>query len=208
VSSRELILDRVRRNQPAARPLPPTPGFGAPPASPLDAFAAALARMGGTLAEAPAQGSLYVFIRARFAQASVICSATPEVEGTRHIDTIRHPAELEDVDVGVVRAVFGVAETGSVWLSEREFGVNALGFLSQHLVVLLDPQAIVPSLHDAYHHRGFFEASYAVLMTGPSATADIEGVLVRGAQGIRSLMIIPVAAPAGTAAGRTTGRRR
>jgi len=32
-----------------------------------------------------------------------------------------------------------------------------------------------------------------MLMTGPSATADIEGVLVRGAQGIRSLNVIPVA---------------
>jgi L-lactate dehydrogenase complex protein LldG len=34
-------------------------------------------------------------------------------------------------------------------------------------------------------------AKYAVLMTGPSATADIEGILVRGAQGIRSLKVIP-----------------
>jgi hypothetical protein len=32
-----------------------------------------------------------------------------------------------------------------VWLSEREFVVNVLGFLSQHLVVLLDPSAIVPT---------------------------------------------------------------
>jgi len=35
-----------------------------------------------------------------------------------------------------------------------------------------------------------------VLMTGPSATADIDAVLVRGAQGIRSLKLIP--APRGT----------
>jgi len=35
-----------------------------------------------------------------------------------------------------------------------------------------------------------------VLMTGLSATADIEGVLVRGTQGIRSLKLIP--APRGT----------
>ena len=96
----------------------------------------------------------------------------------------------------MVRAVFGVAETGSVWLSEREFIVNALGFLSQHLVVLLDPQAIVVNLHAAYRHRGFFDARYAVLMTGPSATADIEGVLIRGAQGIRTLTVIPAAASA------------
>ncbi|HEX7440083.1 MAG TPA: LUD domain-containing protein [Caldimonas sp.] len=195
MSSREFILSRVRRNQPAWRPLPEVPSFGRPLAAPLAAFAAALERMGGTLAEAPPASSLDAFIRGRFPQARVICSATPEVEGSRRIDSVRDPAELEDVDVGVVRAVFGVAETGSVWLSEREFVVNALGFLSQHLVVLLDPQAIVPNLHDAYRQRGFFEARYAVLMTGPSATADIEGVLIRGAQGIRSLTIIPAAPP-------------
>ena len=31
-------------------------------------------------------------------------------------------------------------------------------------------------------------------MTGPSATADIEGVLIRGAQGIRTLTVVPAAA--------------
>ena len=206
MTSRELILERVRRNQPAPMPLPEVPTFDRPLPSPLAAFTAALARMGGTVTEAPSSGSLYRFIRDRFPKASVICSATPEVEGTRAIESVRHPAELEDVDVGVVRAAFGVAETGSVWLSEREFVVNALGFLSQHLVVLLDPQAIVPNLHHAYHHRGFFDARYAVLMTGPSATADIEGVLIRGAQGIRTLTVIPIPAMPSTTPG-FEGRR-
>lgn len=191
MSSRDFILERVGRNQPAPSLLPEVPMFERPPESPLDAFGAALARMGGTLTESVPASSLDTFIRSRFPQAKVICSATPEVAGTRSIESVRHPAELEDVDVGVVRAVFGIAETGSVWLSEREFVVNALGFLSQHLVVLLDPQAIVPNLHRAYHHQGFFDARYAVLMTGPSATADIEGVLIRGAQGIRTLTVIP-----------------
>ena len=54
----------------------------------------------------------------------------------------------------------------------------------------------MPNLHHAYRQRGFFEARYAVLMTGPSATADIEGVLIRGAQGVRSFTVIPLAAPA------------
>jgi L-lactate dehydrogenase complex protein LldG len=161
--------------------------------------------MGGSVA-VPSEGvALDEFVRARFAQARVICSATPEVAGTRSISTVRDPAELEDVDVGVVRAAFGVAETGSVWLSEREFGVNVLGFLSQHLVVLLDPRTIVPDLHHAYRHPGFHDARYAVFMTGPSATADIEGVLVRGAQGIRTLTVIPVAA---AATGSATPARR
>ena len=194
MSSRDHILARVRRNEPAWRDLPEIPSFERPLADPWAAFAAALARMGGSVAAPPEGTALDAFVRARFPQAQVICSATAEVTGTRSISTVRHPGELDDVDVGVVRAVFGVAETGSVWLSEREFGVNALGFLSQHLVVLLDPSAIVPDLHHAYRHPGFFEARYAVFMTGPSATADIEGVLVRGAQGIRTLTVVPAAA--------------
>jgi L-lactate dehydrogenase complex protein LldG len=204
MSSRELILDRVRRNQPASRALPEVPRFARPLADPLAAFAAALQRMGGALAEAPATGSLDEFLRSGFPDARVICSATPEVDGTRRVGAAAHPRDLEDVDVGVVRAAFGVAETGSVWLSEREFGVNALGFLSQHLVVLLDPASIVADLHAAYADPRFRTARYAVLMTGPSATADIEGVLVRGAQGIRTLTVIPLPSPGATVDNRRT----
>lgn len=192
MSSRDLILERVRRNQPAPMPLPEIPSFDRERSSLLGAFTAALTRMGGTLVEPPPHRSLDAFLFERFPSALVICSATPEVRGTRSIRSVEAPSQLRDVDVGVVRAAFGVAETGSVWLSEREFGINALGFLSQHLVVLLDPRSIVPDLHHAYRQPGFAEARYAVLMTGPSATADIEGVLVRGAQGIRTLTVLPV----------------
>jgi L-lactate dehydrogenase complex protein LldG len=190
MSSRNFILERVRANHPAPTPLPEVPLFDRDLSSPLAAFTAALTRMGGEVAELPPQVSLDTFIFERYARARIICSATPEVRGTRSIESVGRPADLEDVDVGVVRAAFGVAETGSVWLSEAEFRINALGFLSQHLVVLLDPNDIVPNLHHAYRHRGFHEARYAALMTGPSATADIEGVLVRGAQGIRTLTVI------------------
>ena len=197
-TTRDHVLARVRRNQPAWRELPQLPSFARRADGRLEAFAAALKRMGGSFAAAPA-GALDAFVRARFPDARVICSATPEVAGTRSTAAVRDPRELADVDVGVVRAAFGVAETGSVWLSERELGVNAIAFLSQHLVVLLDPATIVGTLHDAYRHRGFFEARYSVLMTGPSATADIEGVLIRGAQGIRTLTVIPLAAPVAAA---------
>jgi len=195
MSSRDEILARVRKNQPGPRPLPEVPTFDRELPSLTAAFKTNLARMGGILLDAPGGGNLDALIRQRFPDAKVICSATPEVAGNRPIDGIKEPAELDDVDVGVARAEFGVAETGSVFLTEANFRINALGFLSQHLVVLLDPKEIVPNLHRAYRHRGFFQAKYAVFLTGPSATADIEGVLIRGAQGIRSLTVIPV--PAG-----------
>jgi L-lactate dehydrogenase complex protein LldG len=192
MNSRNAILDSLRAAQRTPAALPDVPMFdaGLPPA--LDRFKETLAQMGGTWAEMPADGDINALIRARHPDAKVICSAAPEVAGTRRIEDVRDPHELNDVDVGVVRPRFAVAETGSIWRSETQYQVNALGYLSQHLVALLDPADIVGNLHHAYHRSDFFSADYAVLMSGPSATADIEGILIRGAQGIRSLTVIPL----------------
>jgi L-lactate dehydrogenase complex protein LldG len=194
MSTRDDVLARIRKNQPAPRSLPEVPMFddGAPAS--LDAFKAGVTRMGGKVVDSPGDGDVDALVRGMFPTAGVICSAAPEVRGNRPIGDVREPAALDDVDVGVVRAEFGVAETGSLLLTEANFKVNALGFLSQHLVVLLDPARIVANLHCAYRHPALRTARYAVFMTGPSATADIEGVLIHGAQGIRNLTVIPLQA--------------
>lgn len=97
------------------------------------------------------------------------------------------------MDCGVVRAAFAVAGTGLVCLTEAELGTNTLGYLPQRLLVLLDPADIVPNLHHAYRRPELRSARYAVFQTGPSATAEIEGVLIHGAQGVRSLSVLPLA---------------
>ncbi|MFY9895490.1 MAG: LUD domain-containing protein [Xanthobacteraceae bacterium] len=190
MSSRDAILAAVRANQPAPAPaIPAIPLFERTSRSLLDEFRENLTSMGGKLAAALDASGLDAWLRAQFPNAAVICSATPEVRGTRPLDSGAQPAELADVDVGVVRGAFGVAETGSVWLSEEELQVNALAYLAQHLVIMLDPTHIVGNLHQAYRDPRFKTARYAVLVTGPSATADIEGVLIHGAQGVRSLTV-------------------
>ena len=190
MSSRDAILAAVRANQPAPTPaIPAIPLFERMSRSLLEEFRQTLMSMGGKFAPALDAGGLDALVRSLFPDAAVICSATPEVRGTRTLDHSADPAALADVDVGVVRAAFGVAETGSVWLSEEELKVNALAYLAQHLVVLLDPTRIVGNLHQAYRDARFKTARYAVLVTGPSATADIEGVLIHGAQGVRSFTV-------------------
>jgi L-lactate dehydrogenase complex protein LldG len=195
VTSRDTILAAVRANQPTpAPPLPEVPLFEKTEGSLLGDFREALLRMGGKFVDQQTGKSLEGFVRSLFPQARVTCSATAEAEGTRAFTS--NATDLADVDVGIVRAAFGVAETGSIWLSEAELQVNALAYLAQHLVALLDPSDIVGNLHHAYRDQRFKTARYAVLVTGPSATADIEGVLIHGAQGVRSLTVLLVPRPA------------
>lgn len=203
MSARDDILGAVRANKPAMNaPAPVVPNYD--DSYPQDAdglaalFAERLATMGGTWhaltdgqgVDAALQDALADKLGKPFAEA-VIASNVPEVAGNRPLAYTDEPGSVHDLDIAVLRARFGIAETGSVCFTEQELTVNAVAYLAQHLVVLLDPAEIVTNMHRAYQRDDFATASYTVFHTGPSATADIEGVLVRGAQGVRSLTVIP-----------------
>jgi L-lactate dehydrogenase complex protein LldG len=202
MSSRDDILASVRAKLPRVdRPLPTIPLFDdSPPASLLVAFKDSLHRMGGIYLEPSATGDPLASVRAKIAGAKVVCSLVPEIAGNRDIATVNKPQDLADVDFAIVRASFGVAETGSVLLSDADLHMNAVAYLAQHLIVLLDPADIVVNLHHAYRRPEFRQRHYASFHTGPSATADIEGVLIHGAQGVRSLSVLPIARAASSPA--------
>jgi len=193
VTSREAILAAVRVQQPApAPPIPAIPLFERTSRPLLEQFQETLMSMGGKFVSAHDAEGLDALVRSLFPDVAVICSATPEVRGTRALDSNANPAELADVDVGVVRAAFGVAETGSVWLSDEELKVNALAYLAQHFVRPTRSEAHRRQSTSCLPRHPVQDRRYAVLVTGPSATADIEGVLIHGAQGVRSLTAILV----------------
>jgi L-lactate dehydrogenase complex protein LldG len=201
MSSRDDILASIRANLPRVdRPLPHVPLFDDnPPASLLEAFKESLHRMGGAFLDPPASGDILAPVRAKIAGAKVVCSTVPELAGNRDVAGVGMARDLADVDFAIVRASFGVAETGSVLLSDADLRVNAVAYLAQHLIVLLDPADIVVNLHHAYRRPEFRDRHYASFHTGPSATADIEGVLIHGAQGVRSLSVLPIARAASSA---------
>jgi L-lactate dehydrogenase complex protein LldG len=201
MSSRDDILASIRANRPCVdRPLPVVPLFdGKPPASLLSAFKDNLHRMGGVYHDPPAAGDVLAPFRAKIAGTKVVCSLVPEIAGNRDIAEVGAPQDVADVDFAIVRASFAVAETGSVLLADGDLRVNAVAYLAQHLLVLLDPADIVINLHHAYCRPEFRSGHYACFHTGPSATADIEGVLIHGAQGVRSLSVLPVSRTASRA---------
>ena len=189
-ASREAILDRIRRNSPDQKvEHPGIPNFEWTGGSVKTAFVSRLEEAGGAAHEIATPADAEAKLKALHPDAKVVCSAVPEIAGTRRIENVRDPHELADVDVSVVRAQFAIAEGGAVWLTQEDLVVDALGFLSQHLVVLLDPEQIVPDMHQAYRRARLDKTAYGCFMMGPSATADVEATLVHGAQGPRSLNV-------------------
>src|SRR6185436_19082534 len=62
MSTRDEILERVRRNQPPAIALPALPSFAAGPGPLLERFKAGVLRMGGKVADPPADGDLAALV--------------------------------------------------------------------------------------------------------------------------------------------------
>jgi L-lactate dehydrogenase complex protein LldG len=203
MTDRETILAAVARNRPSGEyPLPAIPRFPQPEeGGRLATFLRNFTAMGGSVVTGSPESDTIEHLKEKL-NGAVICSAVPKILGNRRLDEVAQPRDLADVDVAIVRALLGVAETGSVLFTETELVVNTLAYLAQHLVVLLDPDDIVSGLQDAYDRSEFHRAAYAVFHTGPSGTGDIEGVLIHPAQGVRTLTVafIPRPRPARPAA--------
>jgi Uncharacterized conserved protein len=189
-STKETILNAIKSNKPKGEyAYPNIPVFSKSRRPLLEEFKENLQLAAGTWYTIQNEAEAENQVKSLFPDAKVICSTAPEIKGNKDIFSITDPHELNDVDVGIVRAEFGVSENGMVWITEKELEINALGFLSQHLIVLLKPDRLVRDMYEAYIRVQLEEVNYGCFMLGPSATADIGAFMVRGAQGARSLSV-------------------
>ncbi|MAS92084.1 MAG: hypothetical protein CMO55_02715 [Verrucomicrobiales bacterium] len=88
---------------------------------------------------------------------------------------------FEDYEFGITSGSGAVAETGTIVLTDAETS-DRLAALSPwiHIAVITEDQ-LVESLGDAIGR--FDENNYIVWATGPSKTADVEGILIEGVHG-------------------------
>jgi L-lactate dehydrogenase complex protein LldG len=189
MGTREQILEAVRTSGRQFVPLPEIPNFAGNPQDLSGKFGSALKLLAGVVVHDPPK-DFDQFLRETFPDAKTICSTAPEVRGNLRAEDIGEWSNATQIDVTVVRSPLGVAETGSVLLSEEELLVNTIGFFAHDIVILLDPKEIVPDIHAAYQHPHFRDKAYAVLMSGPSGSADIGGKVVHPAQGVMTLTVI------------------
>ncbi len=88
---------------------------------------------------------------------------------------------VDDYDFCVTSATGGLAETGTVALTDRD-SPSRLSALARWIhIAVLEKEKLYPSMSEAL--ADFEYDPSIVFVTGPSKTADIEGVLIRGVHG-------------------------
>ncbi len=92
---------------------------------------------------------------------------------------------FEGVDAAVAGVAAAIAETGTLVTASGPQTARGTSLVPPALVLLVDPAQIVGDLLDYFADPGLAAALPANLnlITGPSKTADIEGVLVTGVHG-------------------------
>ena len=191
MSSRENILTAVKASQPERVELPDISVFETGTKGSLKKFATVLVGVGGKIVYVSGHEEIVRIIKAQYCSDVRIISPLKELQGLSRENLEYHTLihDLRDVEVAILKAHFGVAENGAVWITENEMQHRVLPFVTQHLAVVVDEGAIVPTMHHAYELISKTTYGFGTFIAGPSKTADIEQSLVIGAHGARSMTI-------------------
>lgn len=108
--------------------------------------------------------------------------------------------QLREADVGITGCEFLIAETGTVVLCSSPAAPRTLSLLPRAHVVVASEEQVVPTaavcLKSMQESGGNAPTSSCItFVTGPSRTADIEKVLVKGVHGPKELYVFVLVRP-------------
>lgn len=214
-NSRDKIIAAVRANQPDHRELPSLPVTSVisgtpetapggtstvaipevPASDPGQAFIEIVEAIGGRAFLVSGYDRITTLLHEQYPDARRIVAGPGLPLRAESLPHYEDPHTLENVDLAILQAHFGVAENGACWITEDRMIERALPFIAQNLALIIDRSAIVANMHQAYERIAAIDAAadtaygFATFIAGPSKTADIEQSLVLGAHGPRSLTV-------------------
>jgi len=191
MSSRDKILAAVKQNQPELQVLPDITFLKGDTEGVQEKYITTLTTIGGKVLKVKNFDEIKAFVTQSYGADKRVVSTLTELSEIAELNQgeVTDPHTLEDIELSVIRAHFGVAENGSIWVTEDLMGQRVLPFICQHLAVVIDAENIVPTMHEAYQRIGSEKTGFGTFIAGPSKTADIEQSLVLGAHGPRSMTV-------------------
>lgn len=189
MSSRDKILAAVKQSQPELLPLPDVFPLGDKKGE-LSQYKNVLESIGGKVYTVSTIEEVTKELINIFPEAKRIVSAVTTIEMhllSDHQNLVHH--SLHDVDVAIVKAKLAVAENGAVWVTEDDLKIRVLPFICEHLIAIVDEEAMVANMHQAYQQIAENDYGFGVFIAGPSKTADIEQSLVLGAHGPKTMTV-------------------
>lgn len=190
MTSREEILSAIKNNKPALVDLPVIDTAAVIQYPDVTAqFTAVLESIGGKVITLSNIAELQNIIAAE-KQAGLFIADTINADAeANEMLAAASSHELALLDRAYIKGTLAVAENGAIWLYESQLVNRVLPFICEHLVLVIDQQNIVPTMHHAYAKIDTAKEGFGVFIAGPSKTADIEQSLVIGAHGARSLVV-------------------
>lgn len=190
MDSRANILQAIARNQPASTPLPDIADIAVVDYDSVEKFKGTLEGIGGQVIEIESVQEITSYVQTYFLEDQRIISTLPELSSVAETNWLHDdPHSLENVELCILEAQFGVAENGALWLTEAQMGQRVAPFITQNLAVIVRKSDLVPTMHHAYDRIAQAEYPFGLFLAGPSKTADIEQSLVLGAHGSRSMTV-------------------
>lgn len=191
MSSRASILEKIKLNQPSSiTELPHLESLGQETFDVLNTYKKVLQGIGGDFVEVQDYDAIITFVNKNYAVEKRIITTIPQLAEIATMDWMNDdPHTLENVELALVKAHFGVAENSALWVTDDLLGQRVSVFIPQYLAIVVSKKDIVATMHQAYERIGNQEYGFGTFIAGPSKTADIEQSLVLGAHGARGLTV-------------------
>ena len=190
MTSREKILAAVTSSKPALVPLPVVDSTTIIQYDDLLLqFKTVLESIGGTVIVIESLSVIREQIIKQTGEGCMVINTIKELNGIDSNLQYLSADVLAGVDFTYIKGSVAVADNGAVWLYESQMINRLLPFICQHLILVIDKENIVATMHQSYQQIDTDKEGFGVFIAGPSKTADIEQSLVIGAHGARSLIV-------------------
>jgi len=157
---RTSILKSIKRNKPELVTLPKIDlDLFSEKVDLIETFKSNVQLVGGSLKELNKNEDLDMVIKELYPEVQKIVSQKSGSNlGSIAIEKESAAHSLENIDLAIIKGEFGVAENGAVWISENDFPVRVLPFITNDLVVVLPKQVLIQDQAPVYGNPEFTHA--------------------------------------------------